>query len=178
MRKTLLCCLLALALMLPASSLLAVDGYKSLKFGMSLEEVKKTKICGWVDNGAVEIKHIHIIYCLDFKFNGEPIAAAAYFIDNKFLKLVINIPYSDRNSTLAGLNKKYGSLSRIPSQQSIDNFNSLPNQELWYGFDGDTIYLLCRSNKFYKKSAALIYTSPLYDKLLTEKQVNSLKDDL
>lgn len=176
MFKTLLCCLLAL--ILSASPLLAVEGYKNLKFGMSLEEVKKSKLCGWVDDGTLNMKQTLIIYCLDFKFNGESIMAGAYFIDNKFLKLAIEISYGDMKNTMAGLKKKYGNSSYTPSQQSIDNFNNLPNQELWYGFDNNTIYLFCRSNKFYKKSAALTYTSPLFDKLFKEKQMKSLKNDL
>lgn len=176
MRKILLCCLLAL--ILPASSLFGVEGYKNLKFGMSLEEVKKSKLCGWVDDGTVKVQHTHFIYCTDFKFNGESIIAMAYFIDDKFLRLAIMISYNDLDNTLAGLKKKYGSLSYIPSQQSIDNFDNSPNQEIWYGFDGNTVYLKLTSDKFYTKTAYLIYTSLLFDKLRKEKQMNSIKDDL
>lgn len=176
MRKTLLCCLLAL--ILTTSPLFAVDGYKSLKFGMSLEEVKKDKICGWIDDGAVKKQHMHIIYCLDLKFNGELIMALAYFIDNKFLRLAWELSYNDQESMMTGLNKKYGIASTHPSIQSIENFSNLPNQEIWYGFDGDTILLGYKSNKFHKKSAYLIYTSLLFVKLLKEKLANSIKDDL
>lgn len=176
MRKTLLCCLLAL--ILSANPVFAVEGYKNLKFGMSLEEVKKSKICGWVDDGTLNMKQTHVIYCRDLKFNGESITAGAYFIDHKFLRLFLGLSYDDRDNILTGLKKKYGSLSYTPSQQSIDNFNNLPNQELSYGFDDNTVYLRYKSDNLYKKIMLLIYTSPLFDKLYNEKQVDSIKNDL
>lgn len=87
MRKILLFCLAVI--ILPASSLFAVDGYKSLKFGISLEEVRKSKICAWVDekgkNNLLE-KDVNNLYCTDFKFNNKLIIAVAWFIDNKFLQ--------------------------------------------------------------------------------------------
>ena len=173
MRKIIFCC--CLIWILSVSPLPAVDGYKSLKFGMSLEEVKKSKFCSFIDDKS--ISHIRIIYCFDFRFNGNPIMAAAYFIDNKFLRLALDIPYLYKKDVLAALIKKY-KYSLDPGAEAVSNFNSSPNQEIWYGFDNNTVYLLCKSDKFYKKSMLMIYTSLLYEKLRSKKQANSLKDDL
>lgn len=177
MIKILLCCL---ALLLSASPLLGVDGYKNLKFGMSPDEIKKTDICGWIDDGSIKIQHTRVIYCLDLKFNNELTMAGAYFINNKFLRLVLQLSENNINSALIGLRKKYGVASDAPSAQSIEKFKNQPNQEFWllYGFDKNTVRFLYKSDQLYKKSAALIYTSPLFDKLLKEKQADSIKDDL
>lgn len=176
MFKTLLYCLLAL--ILSASPLLAMEGYKSLKFGMSLEEVKKNKLCTWVDDETMQTQTSRVLYCFNLKFSGESILATAHFIDNKFLRLGLTLTYDELNHMLAALEKKYGIMSYTPSKENIKNFNNLPNQTLWYEFAGGAIFLRCTSNQFYKKSMLLIYTSPLFDKLFKEKRVNLLKDDL
>lgn len=170
--KTLFC----LIVFLLATPVLAVDGYKQFKFGTSLEEIRKTNICTWSDPGYSE-KHLEKLFCEDFKFNGKAAMTLFVFIDDKFLRILINIPYSQKDNMLVVLKKKYGA-SSSPTDEDIRNFNGLPNQNLWYGFDNNTVFLQFVSDNNYKKLLRLFYQSPLFNKVLTDKRTKSLMDAL
>ena len=171
-----LCCLLCLSF---AKPLMAVEGYKNLKFGISMEELKKSKFCTFTAVDKTTFKVINVISCNDLKFNGKSAVVYFYFIDNKFLRLAIPIvPYNNVNTILQALIKKYGQMSSSSSSEDYDNYRKLPNQEINLDFDNNTIKLRYYSNSLYKKDALLIYTSPLFRKLSDEKKINTVVDDL
>lgn len=155
----------------------AIEGYKDLKFGISKEKVIASKICSFntFNPGQIGVKGIA---CTDFKFGGKTTNAAAFFINDKFLRFVIEPSIDIIEGLSKGLVKKYGA----PSSMSTDNeFNAVdnhPNKEAFLAFDNNTVYLKIMSDKVNIQTTILIYTSPLYDILLSKNQENSLKDDL
>lgn len=155
----------------------AVDGYKSLKFGISQEKVLASNLCNFipVNTGQIGVKGLS---CFDFKFGGKTTEAVAFFINNKFLRFVI-VPSIDVIEGLSqGLIKKYGAPSSMSTDKEFNAVDSSPNKEAFLAFDDNTIYLKIMSNQVNLQSALLIYTSPLYDILLSKNYQDSLKDDL
>lgn len=168
------CCLFSL---FSTESLMAVDGYKNLKFGISSEELKKSKFCTF-KTLEKNIKGVNIIYCSDFQFNKELRLGAFFFIKNKFLQLSITIPYDDSFLILKILKKKYGARSSNPSDIAHENYDKFANQELWIGFDKNTVYLRYHTDGAFKRSAALLFTSPLFKEFLDKKMTENILNDL
>jgi len=100
-----------------------------------------------------------------------------YFINDRFLRMAIEVPIDDAIAVVEGLNSKYEISSRSP-QSTFDAVDIYPNQEAFLAFDRDTIVLKIASDEISNKTAMLLYTSPEFDKLLLESKKESLSDDL
>jgi len=159
------------------SSLLAVDGYKELKFEMTKKQVQSTGLCSFeeYDSG---IQGVEALVCFDFQFGGELVEAYAFFIHGYFLRLAI-IPSLDVAISLGeGLKKKYGPPSASSDTREFEDVDRLPNREAFIAYDNNTVVLKIMSDENYYQSALLLYTSPKYDIRLSEFQQRSLGDDL
>ena len=166
-------------LILSFSQAYAVDGYKSLKFGMSKSEVIKSGFCTFGKEQSSDTqKYLKTLSCTDFKFKGSNTKATAYLMDNKFLRVVITIDTNDLNVLMGMLTKKYG--IRSSPVDSIDAVKELskPDNSIWIGFDKDTVLILLTTNKFLKLSAYLVYNSPEYSKVLTKYKTDAIGDDI
>lgn len=82
-----------------------VDGYKDLKFGMTLDEVKKTSLC---ESDWQYLSNLNTWACPKFKFSDASITGGVMFIDNKLARIALSIPMSYSGSTYLGLVDKYG----------------------------------------------------------------------
>lgn len=173
--KVILCLLIYLTSCHPVY---AVDGYKDIKFGTSLEDFKKHDICHSMSCIQKTINGVEALFLTDFYFYGSQVTVNAFFIDDKFLRFVIPISYEDRHHMLTALSNKYGVMSSQPSSDTIDNFSKLPNQEMGYGFDNDTVCLRYVTDEYYAKTMLLIYTSHLFDKRYKELRNKILINDL
>ena len=173
--KTVFLTTFLVASILLTGNLYAVDGYKNFKFGISQKQL--TKECSWT---LTEIKMGNGVTALgseDFNFGDSKVAAFFYFIDDRFLRIAIEVPIDSAVAVAEGLNSKYEISSRSP-QSSFEAVDSHPNTEAFLAFDSDTIYLKFVSDETSNQTAMLLYTSPEFDTLLLRNQKESLSDDL
>ena len=169
--------LIACLLILPTSSF-AVDGYKNLKFGINKEAVKKSKLCKFDEVPSVDGEIGEVLECEDFKFSGITTYAWAYFIDNKFLRLVFNLPEHQGIPVLDALTEKYGKASSFDSTADFESVRLHPNRSAFISFDKDTIRVKMGStseNMIYYK---IFYESPKYEQMLLKNQKMGVKDSL
>lgn len=155
----------------------AVDGYKNLKFGSSVEEVQTSKICSFgplTDYGT----GIKALECTDFKFGNNNVEAGALFINNKFQRFVIDSDIDYTEAVANQLKSKYGSPSSMSPQSDLDGVDRHPNRTAFIAFDNNTIYMKFDSDENNKESLLIIYTSPEYDNLLLKNQHQSISNDL
>jgi hypothetical protein len=157
---------------------MAVDGYKNLKFGMSPKEVIKTKTCRF---GALETddNQLQRMSCMDFNFSGGKTFGQALFIDNKLVR--VGIMLKDENqltSVIKGVSKKYGEPSTPMSREDFVAVSSMPNQTADVGFDNDTVMLRLMSDANNNQTYLLMYTVNNYDQLLDEIAAKANSDDL
>lgn len=157
-----------------AMPVMAVDGYKNLKFGMSQKEVKDSKICKFNNVG-----NEGSLACEDFSFSGKKTVAMVFFIDGKFVRLGIVLKNSDQFLSVAnGLREKYGEPSSPATREQITNVYELPNQKLDIGYDNDTVVLRMNSDEFNSKKYLLMYTLNNYDELSMAEENENNKNDL
>ena len=169
--------LLSLAYGIVLTPALAIDGYKSLKFGAHKKEVMESKLCTLdeANSGQVGVKFLS---CDDFKFGSKIVEAGAFFINNEFLRFGI-MPSIDMAVGLSkGLSKKYGEPSSASTTKEFEDVDHFPNKEAFLAFDDNTIILKVMSDENNIQTALLIYTSLKYDRLLLKQQQNSMADDL
>lgn len=156
---------------------LAVDGYKNLKFGMTVKEVATSDICTFRPAQAPQAG-VTQLNCHDFAFGDHTTSAAAFFIDAKFLRFGFEVPMAMATELVEMLADKYGPPSFSPSNESLVAIETIPNSSVFVGFDNDTVLLTFFSDEFLIQSASLIYTSPDYNVLLRNKIKTSVSNDL
>ncbi|WP_274369945.1 hypothetical protein [Morganella morganii] len=168
--------LLGLALALTAAGSMAVDGYKNVKFGSSFEILKSAKLCDFQKASKQSGHKKMVMYnCLDFQFDGNQTIAAASFIDDEFgkLQIMVNSPIE---SVLGALYKKYGSPSSSSTEDEIQQA-IITGHPIYIRFDNDTVNVkIERVNKI--DLVSLIYTSPEFDKKMSETQASNISDDI
>lgn len=165
-------------LVIMALPVMAVDGYKDLKFGMTPKEVRKAKVCqfGEMDK---DDNQIQMMSCPDFKFSGGKTAGHTLFIDDKLVRVAIEL--KDENqfiSVLKGLNEKYGAPSMPMSKEAFKAVTTMPNQTADVGFDDNTVFLRLMSSADNEQSYILMYNTSKFNELLDESSAKANRDDL
>lgn len=161
-----------------SSASVAVDGYKGVKFGYNVNQLKAAKICSWKEYADNKIKGMETYYCENFKFSGVSTLATAIFLNGNFERLSIMLNDNQNVITLAeSLKKKYG----VPSSTfTADEFNNVQSNggSLTIKFDSDTVILgMSRDPSTKADTAMLIYSAPSYfDKLKQLEQANMEND--
>lgn len=82
-----------------------VDGYKDLKFGMTLEQVKESSLC---ESKWIYVKDINTWGCNRFKFGDIYVTAGTMFVDAKLARVALKIPNSHMADIYLKLVEKYG----------------------------------------------------------------------
>jgi hypothetical protein len=157
--------------------LLAVDGYKDLKFGTTKSEILKKSGYNFIKT-PVEQPGVEMYGCQNFTFGNRKVEAAAFFIDNKFLRFVIVAPLDQVQGIVSSLVEKYGPASSSSPEEAFPAVDNFPNREAFLAFDEDTVFFKITSDANREQTALLIYTSPLYDQHLLRLQKAGFKDDL
>ncbi|WP_421173785.1 hypothetical protein [Aeromonas enteropelogenes] len=156
---------------------MAVDGYKSLKFGMTMKQVANEKTCSFrafSDDGEEPA-----LECDDFTFGKTKTNAYAYFIDGKFMRFVIDLPdYRDIDAVVSGLSEKYGEQTSSSTEQEFSAIEQTPNAQVYMSFDKDTVYVMQVSDEDMNQSAMLVYTDINFDDLNENRAKNAVSDDL
>ncbi|WP_145546541.1 hypothetical protein [Yersinia intermedia] len=166
---------LGLALAVMSSSVLAVDGYKGVKFGSNVDTLLKSNICSFkkYDDDTT----VTTYFCKDFKFSGSNTVAMAFFLDGKFQRFAITLNVKV-DSVFNGLVKKYGPASSTSTAEEMHNA-STTGEPIYIRFDNDTIFIRGqRDLSTGKDDGMLIYSSPSYEEELTKMQLKTIQGDL
>ncbi|WP_150538530.1 hypothetical protein [Actinobacillus vicugnae] len=119
-------------------SVQAADGYKDLKFGASIDEVRKSKLCLSVWE---ELEANKIWRCSQFKFAEQPIKAIIRFADQKLELINLVLAAHERDRVSQGLRQKYGEPTQISGNIKLGQ--RLPTDQKWFMvFDDDSIRLV------------------------------------
>lgn len=156
----------------------AVDGYKNMKFGASKWQMIDSGLCEFQEAELINIEGFDSLVCGDFMLGQNAVEAAAFFINERFLRFVIEVPLDSAEGVMHGLIKKYGNASSSSSEQELLAVDKYPNRVAMLAFDNDTIILRLESDANNEQSAVLIYTSPKYDQLIQRYQTESVLDSL
>ena len=175
MRKIMVPALLLCAAL--SSQVQAVDGYKDVKFGASTKDVMKSGLCAFspADYG---LKGVTALACDNLALGGDKVAASAFFIGDKFLRLGIETDVQKAISLRDSLIKKYGPPSSMSPAQYFTAIDTTPNTEAFIAFDGDTVFIKLETDEQMEQSATLIYTDKRYEELLNAHEAAALSDDL
>ena len=165
-----------LAAMIPLQSF-AVDGYKSLKFGMTEKEVLSEKICS-LAAGPAGIPGFSMLGCTDLSIGGNQTEGTAYFINGKLQRFGIELPWNEVTTITKELNKKYGASSFASPRENWIAIDNEPNASAVIAWDNRSIYILMETDAHMNKMAVLIYTDPSFDSQLGELRQAAIGDDL
>lgn len=142
---------------------LAVDGYKSIKFGMTVEQVKNTKLCNFEHETALN-PVISMVACSNLSFSGHVTTARGFFISGKLARFSIDLANEEQGGEVVrGLSRKYGAdggTKWIPisgNEKALDAY-----------FDKGTIIqrTVLDTKSGEPTSGSLIYTIANYDDLI------------
>lgn len=148
---------------------MTVDGFQTMKFGMTLDEVKKVKKCEWVKYKKAEASW----ECRSFKFLGESDAKMlATFSGNKLSRVQIIVPDGAVETLAKTLPEKYELSSKLSTSVEGDKTT------MTIKYDHDTVILdtIMKGNNEYDYTVLLTYTSDEYLKEQTEKKEKRLED--
>lgn len=165
-------------LLLASDAALAVDGFQSWKFGMTLGEVKSKNLCNLKIQGKSG-KQIETYSCDDFNFNKHNTTAVLYFIDKKLERVILAVgkSYSDMESVAIHLRGEFGSPTAMYDLKAIKAFNAGLRDELSIGFEANTVFL-----KFFKYNeqaqVTMTYSSEdYYNKALNPRKPSRIASD-
>ncbi|EFX92687.1 hypothetical protein HMPREF0027_0262 [Actinobacillus ureae ATCC 25976] len=130
--------LLILLISLFGLNVSAAEGYKDMKFGSSIDEVRKRKLClsMWE-----ELDANNVWRCNQFKFAKQPIKAIIRFADQKLELINLVLVTHERDRVSQGLRQQYGEPTYISGNITLGQ--ELPTDQKWFMvFDDDSIRLI------------------------------------
>lgn len=108
-----------LGIFIATSAFSATDGYKDIKFGMSVAQLQKTKFCQ--SQWKAANKTIYI--CDSYPFFSGNTTAAVHFLDNKVQSISLVMDKAIAKELIENLHKKYGQ----PFSMKDVSLNSSPD---------------------------------------------------
>lgn len=160
-----------------SASSVAVEGYKDLAFGSSEADLLAKKICT-MQKMETGVPRFAQYACSDFKFGGRTTVASAYFIDGEFLRLGIDVAWSEMVTVSDLIFKKYGQPSSQSTKEQMYAIDTTPNTTAYWAFEQDTVYMMMQSDANMQKAGVVLYSSPLFEKKALEVQQSSLDSAL
>jgi hypothetical protein len=109
--------LIVLFVLTNCGDLLAVDGFKEYKFGLSFEQAKKIGVCQWkkqdVDFRGFMIignKNADLYRCSNYAFDGRNSELYLEFVNNSLQRIILDISGDEQTNlkTLERFKKQYG----------------------------------------------------------------------
>lgn len=165
-------------------SVFGVDGYKVLKWNMTVNETKKAieknSYCDISDYG-IGRDGAHLLSCNDFTFGGTKREAFFIAVNDKLLRVGIALELDEIEPLIGIFNKKYGrkSSGKIPEK------GKYPAETI--GWDKDTILLTvtypqqqmqAQNQAPQEPYAILIYTSPGFESMLMKHKTKALEESI
>lgn len=168
----LLSCLVAFS-----ASSVAVEGYKDLAFGSSEADLLAKKICTMkkMETGMPGYTQYG---CNDLQFGGRTTTAYAYFINGEFLRLGIDVAWSEMTAVSDLIFKKYGQPSSQSTKEEMFAIDTTPNATAYWAFEQDTVYMMMQSDANLQKAGIVMYSAPSYEQKATEVQRAALDSAL
>ena len=161
-----------------SSQAYAVDGYKTLTFGMSKQEVKAANVCGFTNSSDIA-KGVTSLDCSNLNFSNAERNAAAVFVDGKFERFVIEINTDQIIPLVTALRKKYGNpTQKSSSRKTWEKIDNTPGIEAYLWFDNNTVLLQVSNDEVMNKTTLLVYTSRDYDNKVANAQSGSFSSDI
>ena len=157
----------------------AVDGYKDIKFGISIDQLERLKVCNLSNDPTQSTQFLKVYVCPDFKFNSSKTYAGFHFVDGKLLRMGINLGTEKDEfiTVLNALSEKYGKPTLTSPMSYIDEFVVGKRDKVDFGWDGETVILRMFRNDA-EKNVMVIYTSSSYDSEVMKLKTKSMKNDL
>lgn len=171
---------LAFSLVFSCSFNSGVDGFQSLEWGMSVEDVKNQQ--GWGDSSYLEPDASGIEVLVNFssvKIAGERVVSRAYFVD-KELAYVSNIlkPFKSKfvKDYYSELKSKYGESKQGPVvDYEVKAIDLGANEDFYRSWENDTI-VLTRNVVMGDSMLVLIYREKGIDKKLNKPRQKNRSD--
>lgn len=151
-----------------AEPCLAVDGYKDLKFGMTVKQLQNNTTCKISEEKASQYEVGVIVYNCDMDFNGAKKTGLVVFIDGVLAKVTIVDVSNDVLSNkllIMALVKKYG----FASKPKFEYDNGRVSAITLY-FDNDTVIY-----RFVLFTGFLNFSSPRYEEALLSNRLKRIK---
>lgn len=160
-----------------SSSVMAVDGYKWVKFGSSVNELNAGKLCSWKKYEKNKTDGVEYYSCENFKFSGKNTLAMAFFIDKKFERIAISID-SNQMALIESLKKKYGEPSSTFTADEFEKAQKFGGS-ISVKFDADTVIVnVTRDAQTMQDTTYLIYTSNDFDGMYKKINEKSMESDI
>ncbi len=164
-------------IMLIPNLVFAVDGYKDFIFGMNVKEAQN------IAPSPLSLRNTDqetgmTIYSTNIDFLGVNSVCALAFLDDKLIRVWLEVPPNQIVSVLSSLQKKYGNPSAL-SREALQAFDDgKPNVSTVVRFDGKSINLSIKTDASSNKSARLTYQPQNFDEIQNELISNKHKNDL
>ncbi|WP_429169394.1 hypothetical protein [Aeromonas hydrophila] len=160
-----------------SASSFAVEGYKDLAFGSSEADLLAKKLCTMkkVETGMARVAQYN---CNDFKFGGRMTTASAFFIDGEFLRLGVDVAWSEMTTVSDLIFKKYGPLSSLSTEEEMRALDTTPNVTAYWAFEHDTVYLMMQTDANMQKAGVVMYSAPSFEQKALEVQQSAMDSAL
>lgn len=143
-----------------------IEGYKSAKFGMTQQQLAKTKLCTF-DARKPKSERFERL-CSDLKFSGETTDAIFVFVGGELDEINVLFNPDDLEGVFNGLKKKYG--EPLQRHEILEDFKKMQfgpvGTEAYVQFPNKQVYL-----KFKKITQELISSAIVYVKRTESKEV-------
>lgn len=116
--------------------------------------------------------------CNDFKFGGRETTAYAYFINGEFLRLGIDVAWSEMTTVSDLIFKKYGPPSSQSTKEEMYAIDTTPNTTAYWAFEQDTVYMMMQSDANMQKAGVVLYSAPSYEQKALEVQRSAIENAL
>ena len=167
----------ALIIVLYSIQLIAIDGYRGFKWGMTKQQVmnvtndSKDSFCDFNDLGT-DLDGINTLECEDFPFGNQKRYGFFLLVGNELLRIGVSIDPKDVSLLVKIFNDEFG----ISTDQRITQ----PAKDGILEWDNGTILLKKATIETQEQKtetiATLIYTSRDFDKKLQQLKLEQLED--
>lgn len=156
--------LLLIPLLFIFANCYAVTGYKQFKFGMTEDEVRATKVCGFRLSGNTAYQGITGFSCYDFRpYPGLTTTAHFIFADKKLRRVVVLYSFSLLDKIAVDLKRKHGPAQDILTQDEVNELAYNPNKTAWIHFDNKSVSMKLYTDANTQLHFAVLYSDENYD---------------
>ncbi|MGL6448895.1 hypothetical protein ACSZNO_21465 [Aeromonas veronii] len=161
--------------LVPAAAMAApVDGYKGVKFGTPVANVLKAAPCT-LNPLPMFTPGLEVFECEDLPVGPHTLSATWMFVNGRFGRVAIDLPWGELLSFSQTLKDKYG-VTNGSTEAEFAAVEQQPSKEAYLAFADSSVYITMSSNERSQTSASLTYTDLNFDKMLEGAQAPSSID--
>lgn len=156
--------------LIPAVTLAApVDGYSGVKFGTPVANVMKSAPCT-LNPLPMFTTGLEVFECEDLTVGPHTVSATWMFVNGRFGRVAIDLPWGELLSFSQTLKDKYG-VTNGSTEAEFAAVEQQPSKEAYLAFADSSVYITMSSNERSQTSASLTYTDLNFDELLERAHV-------